>query len=64
MNETEKREGTGYRALLWVVLAVSLAANGVSSTAGASPLISVPLGVIALTCVVLLIVHHRKHRRA
>ena len=64
MNETEKREGTGYRALLWTLLAVSLAANGISSAAKASPLVSIPFGVVALTCVVLLIVHHRKNRRA
>ncbi|WP_199853043.1 hypothetical protein [Plantactinospora sp. BC1] len=51
------------RPLLWTVLIVSAAANGVSSITGLPALVGIGFGVVTLGCVAALVVHHYRHRR-
>jgi len=51
------------RPVLWLVLIVSAAANGVSSTIGLHPLVGIGFGLVTLACVAILMVHHYQHRR-
>ncbi|GAB3974211.1 hypothetical protein V1634_19580 [Plantactinospora veratri] len=51
------------RPLLWTVLIVSAAANGVSSITGLPPLVGIGFGVVTLGCVAALVIHHYRHRR-
>jgi hypothetical protein len=49
------------RLVLWLVLAVSLAGNVVTSSSGAL-LVSIPLGLVAVASGVALAVHHYRRR--
>lgn len=59
-NEITKNHGN-VRPLLWVVLAISLAGNVVTSASGAL-LVSIGLGLVATISGVALVVHHYRHR--
>lgn len=60
-NEITKNRGN-VRLLLWVVLAISLAGNIVTSASDSTRLVGVGLGVVALVSGVALIVNHYRHR--
>jgi hypothetical protein len=51
------------RPVLWLLLVISAACNMVTSTAGVTPAVSIAFGVVALSCIVALVVHHYRHRR-
>jgi hypothetical protein len=51
------------RPVLWLVLIVSAAANGVASNIEVSPLLGICFGVVTLASAVALAVHHYRHRR-
>jgi hypothetical protein len=51
------------RPVLWLVLIVSAAANGVSSTIGLYPLVGIGFGLVTLACTGALVVHHYQNRR-
>ncbi|GAA1747784.1 hypothetical protein [Luedemannella helvata] len=57
-----KKPGGVLRPLLWLVLFVSAAANVVLSTATDNLWISSAFGLVAATCAIVLIVHHRRNR--
>lgn len=60
----ERSGGKGLlRPVLWLVLIVSAAANGVASTVGSHTLVGIGFGLVTLACVAALIVHHYLHRR-
>jgi hypothetical protein len=61
-NEITKT-GANVRILLWVVLAISLAGNVVTSaSSGGAILVNIGLGLVALASGVALAVHHYRHR--
>jgi hypothetical protein len=60
-NETPKTRGA-LRPVLWLVLAVSLAGNVATSSAGGMLGVSIGLGLVALASGVALVVHHYRHR--
>jgi hypothetical protein len=63
---SERREPPEHRLslpLLWVVLVLSAAANGVTSGLGAPLFISIILGVVALGAAALLVVQYRRRLR-
>jgi hypothetical protein len=62
-SNSENLQSTGLRSLLWVVLVLSAAANGVTSGLGAPLFISIILGVVALGAATLLVVQHRRRLR-
>jgi hypothetical protein len=62
-ENSENRENTGLRSLLWVVLVVSLAANVVTSSIGAPLFISIAFGVVVLVSATMLVVQHRRRDR-
>ncbi|XVQ09784.1 hypothetical protein ACQP1W_45920 [Spirillospora sp. CA-255316] len=65
-EEGEKPATSGggvVRPVLWLVLAVSLAANVLTSSVGGNVLIGSVFGACALASGAALIVHHYKHRR-
>jgi hypothetical protein len=62
-ENSENRENNGLRSLLWVVLAVSLAANVVTSSVGAPLFISIACGVVVLASATMLVVQHRRRAR-
>jgi hypothetical protein len=49
------------RPALWLVLVLSLAANAITSTIGATA-ISVVFGLITLACATALVLHHYRNR--
>jgi len=51
------------RPVLWLVLIVSAAANGISSTIGLHPVVGIGSGLVTLACIAALVVHHYQHRR-
>ena len=51
------------RPVLWLVLIVSTAANGVTSSLGASPVVTVGFGLLSLASAITLTVHHYQHRQ-
>lgn len=51
------------RSVLWLVLAVSLAGNVVTSASSETMLIGIALGVVALASGVWLAMDHYRHRR-
>jgi hypothetical protein len=61
MTSTETQPASRLRPLLWVVLAISAGGNVVTSAA-ANLAVSIPLGVVAVLCVVGLVVDHYRHR--
>ncbi|MFC5744522.1 hypothetical protein [Actinomadura rugatobispora] len=67
-DASEKPEAAGggggvLRPVLWLVLAISLAANVLTSSIGENVLIGSVFGACALASGITLIVHHYKHRR-
>jgi Flp pilus assembly protein TadB len=50
------------RPLLWVLLVVALAANGITSLAGLSIAVTAPLGVLALALGAVLVRDYYQHR--
>jgi hypothetical protein len=57
------RQGRTLRAVLWLVVVVSAAANATTSLAGLSPVLSVTFGVATVLCVAGLVVHHVRRRQ-
>lgn len=55
---------TTTRVILWVLLAVSAAANIVTSTAGLNPLIDIGFGLLTLAFGGTLIAQHYRRRRS
>jgi hypothetical protein len=62
MTSQETRQSSHLRPLLWVVLAISAAGNVVTSASN-HLVVSIPLGVVAVLCVIGLVVDHYRHRR-
>jgi hypothetical protein len=54
--------GSTVRPVLWLLLVVSAAGNGVVSTSGDNVPVGVALGLVALACATALGVHHYRHR--
>ncbi|MGW4460754.1 hypothetical protein [Micromonospora sp. NPDC004704] len=54
---------TVIRPLLWLLLAISVAANVVASAAGANLFVGSGFGLTALACATALIIHHYRNRR-
>ncbi|HEX6353175.1 hypothetical protein [Actinophytocola sp.] len=61
MTSTETQQASRLRPLLWVVLAISAGGNLVTG-AGNHLAVSIPLGVVAVLCVVGLVVDHYRRR--
>ncbi|WP_304451226.1 hypothetical protein [Nocardiopsis sp. YSL2] len=51
------------RAVLWLLILLGATANAVTSFGGFHPLISVGFGLLTVLCIVLLVVHHVRHRK-
>ncbi|MDE3722558.1 hypothetical protein PWG71_14295 [Nocardiopsis sp. N85] len=51
------------RASLWLLIILGATANAVTSFGGFHPLISVAFGLSTVLCIVLLVMHHLRHRR-
>lgn len=61
---TPQRQATGLlRPALWLALILSAAANAVTSLMNLHPVISAGFGLIALSCVTALTLHHYRARR-
>jgi hypothetical protein len=52
------------RPVLWLLLIVSAAANGLSSAIGLHALVGIGFGLITLACIAVLVVHHYRNRNA
>jgi hypothetical protein len=61
MTSTETQQASRLRPLLWVVLAISAGGNLVTGAANYLA-VSIPLGVVAVLCIVGLVVDHYRHR--
>jgi len=53
----------GYRAVLWLILTIAVAANMVASAAG-SFVVGSAFGLVAIASGAALAAHHYKHRRS
>lgn len=51
------------RVLLWVLIVVTAAANAITSLGGFPALVSAGFGLLSVTCIVLLVIHHLRGRR-
>jgi hypothetical protein len=60
MTSVQDNKSVAVRSLLWVVLVVTLVANGTTSVMGLSPFISVGFGVVTLASGVALVAHYRR----
>ncbi|MDG6109522.1 hypothetical protein Daura_31775 [Dactylosporangium aurantiacum] len=63
-SSTPDRDDHGglLRPVLWALLVVSAAANATVNTTGGNALVGVGFGLITLTCTVVLVMHHYRHR--
>jgi hypothetical protein len=60
---TDTSRGTqNVRSLLWVVLVISTAANGTTSTLGMNVFISIAFGLVTLATGVALVANYRRNR--
>ena len=50
------------RAVLWLLIVLGAAANAITSFGAFHPLVSVGFGVLTVVCIVLLVMHHLRHR--
>ncbi|MCA2214247.1 hypothetical protein [Jidongwangia harbinensis] len=60
---TGNQHGTVLRPVLWVVLVISAALNAVFSSTLENPLVGVAFGLVALSAIAGLVVHHYRHRQ-
>lgn len=51
------------RAVLWVSIILGATANAVTSFGGFHPAISVGFGLLTVLCIILLVIHHLRHRK-
>ncbi|GAA3971681.1 hypothetical protein FOF52_15180 [Thermobifida alba] len=56
-------DGRMLRALLWAVLIISAVGNAVTSFGGFPLLVAPAFGLVTVACIMLLVVHHVRHRR-
>ncbi|OOC56251.1 MULTISPECIES: hypothetical protein [Nocardiopsis] len=61
---TPSRQGRyATRAVLWLLIILGATANAVTSFGSFHPLISVGFGLLTVLCIVLLVMHHLRHRK-
>lgn len=51
------------RVLLWLLIILGAAANAATSFGPFHPLVSVVFGLLTVLCIVLLVMHHLRHRK-
>ncbi|MCY9782521.1 hypothetical protein KIK06_01290 [Nocardiopsis sp. EMB25] len=58
-----RRGRRAVRAVLWLLIILGATANAVTSLGGFHPMISVGFGLLTVLFIVLLVMHHLRHRR-
>lgn len=51
------------RVVLWLLIILGAAANAATSFGPFHPLVSVAFGLLTVLCIVLLVMHHLRHRK-
>jgi hypothetical protein len=63
LSGTEGRSGAFLRPAMWLLLAVSVVGNAVTSGFAGATVIHLVFGIVTVLAAVVLAVHHYRHRR-